>query len=124
MKFWSVLTIAFCGFIALVIFGLVGRIEQSRESDPSGRYFAVWSHAPYQYLPIAGLGTGSDSPVYVKMIDRKGKNFGEIPVAMMQLADVEWRTSGAEIKLIGEWNFSAGTCFYWSENQMRKIRAR
>jgi hypothetical protein len=110
--------------IALVAYAFFGRIEQQRKPDPMGKYFAVWSHQPFQYLPFVGLGTDSDSPCFVKIIDTGGKSFGEIPVVSKQVSDVEWTHSGAEIKLVGEWDLVAGTCFYWSEDQERKIYVR
>ena len=112
MRFRTVIVIAFSGLIALVAYGVFGRIEQSREADPSGRYFAVWSHAPYRYLPLVELGADSDSPCLVKIVGDDGRNYGEIPVASMQLAEVQWMPLGAEIKMIGGWDFAAGTCFY------------
>ena len=124
MRFRTVIAVAICGLIFLGVYGVLGRIEQSREADPSGRYFAVWSHAPYRYLPLVGLGTDSDSPCLVKIVGDDGRNYGEIPVANMQLAGVAWKPSGAEIQSIGEWDFAAGTCFYWSEDQLGKISVR
>ena len=120
----NLLTIAAVLLVAIVVYGMCGRIEQSREVDPSGKYHAVWSHRPYQYLPFMGLGTDSDSRCYVEIVDHAGRSFGEIPVEMLQNAGVEWTGSGAEIKLVGAWNFSAGTCFYWSEDQNTRIRVR
>jgi hypothetical protein len=124
MKPWKLLIIAACALAAVVAYGNLGRIEQSREADPLGRYFAVWSHQPYQYLPIVGIGTGSDSHCFVKIVDSGGRSFGEIPVVSMQVSGVEWTHTGAEIKLVGEWNLIAGSCFYWSQDQETKIQVR
>lgn len=115
---------AICLLVAIAAYGIFGRIEQSRKADPSGKYYAVWSHQPYQYLPIFGLGTDSDSHCFVKIVDAKGRSLGEIPVVMLQVAGVEWTGVGAEIQLVGEWNFASRSCFYWSEDQQTKIYVR
>ncbi len=43
---------------------------------------------------------------------------------MLQVAGVEWTGVGAEIQLVGEWNFASRSCFYWSEDQQTKIYVR
>jgi len=50
---------------------------------------------------------------------------------MISLArEIEWTSvttgmpDGAEIRLVGEWDFKRRTCFYWSEDQSRQIWVR
>lgn len=124
MRPWKLFAIAVCVFAAIIAYGIFGRIEDSRDADPSGRYYAVWSHQPYQYLPMIGVGTGSSCPCFVKIVDSSGRSFGEIPVLSMQVSNVDWTLSGAEIRLVGEWNLNTGTCFYWSEDQLTMIQVR
>ena len=93
-----------------------GRIESSKSPSPDGKYFAIVSHRPMYYipLPIYRWGNHSDSPVFVSIEDSKGNQCGEVPVPMMQMACVDWSINSASIPSVAEWDFSAGTCYYWS----------
>lgn len=66
-------------------------------------------------------GSASDKPGYVSITRKDGKHMGEIPVPMLQLANVKWHASGAQIELIGEWDFAKDSCYYWNEAQDKKI---
>lgn len=109
----------------LVAFGLSHRtVVQPSVMDPSGRYTAICTYKTYLSLIPMTPGGSSDKPCFVKIIDSSGRNHGEIPIPSIQMAGVEWTPHGAEIKSIGEWDFSKGTCFYWSSDQTRRIDVR
>lgn len=108
----------------LCVRAVTQRTVYSTQVDPSGNYTAVFSYRSYlSHIPMPP-GSSSDKPCFVKIIDRSGRGLGEIPVPMMQMADLEWTTNGAEVKLVGEWDFVQRTCYYWSEKQDRKIYVR
>ncbi|MBB5353360.1 hypothetical protein HNR46_003617 [Haloferula luteola] len=114
--------------LAAAVLAIVGfpfhRTEASREIDPTGRYTAIWSYPTYLSFVSMSPGSSSDKPCWVRMIDSRGQNLGEIPVPMLQMAGVEWRESGAEVRLVGEWDFDAGTCYYWSEDGESQVFVR
>ncbi len=84
-------------------------------SDPTGKYTAITSVKNYLYFVPMSPGSSGDKPCFVKIIDNKGNNYGEIPVAMLQLVDINWIKNGAYIKFAGNWNFKDKTCYYWSK---------
>jgi hypothetical protein len=121
------------GVTALVALALVGcllglatlhRSEYSRETDPTGRYTAICSFKTYLSLLPMPMGSASDKACFVKIVDAKGQNLGEIPVPLIQLSGVEWSADGAEIQNIGEWDFKRRSCYYWSEDQKTQIYVR
>ena len=116
-------TIIFTTLATGICYSYFGRIETSRNSSPDGKYHAVISHRPMYYipLPLYRWGNHSDSPAFVSIEGTKGKQYGEVPVPMLQMADVDWGSNSASITLIAEWDFIAETCFYWSSDQSRKI---
>lgn len=69
-------------------------------------------------------GSSSDKPGFIKIVDTTGENLGEIPLPMLQMGEIEWRTGGADLGSIGEWDFIHKTCFYWSDDGSRKISIR
>ena len=75
----------------------------------------------YLPLPIWGWGVHSDTSSFVSIEDTNGKQYGEVSVPMQQMANVDWGTNSASITLIGEWDFNAETCYYWSSDGNRKI---
>lgn len=109
------------GAAGLFWIGANHRTEHSRQVSPSGGYTAICSFK--SYLTSVGMtpGSSSDKPCFVKIVDSSGKNCGEIPVPMIHMAGVEWNDHGAEITLVGEWDFKQGTCYYWSEDQNSQI---
>lgn len=117
----AVLVISFA--VALAAFDYFGRIEFDRESDPSGKFVMVVSHRPHHYLPlpIYRWGAHSDTPAFVEILDTDGKSYGEVPVPLTQSAEVRWEGATAMIPSIAEWDFSAGTCYYWNTDQDAKI---
>ncbi|WP_415906652.1 hypothetical protein ACMXYX_06695 [Neptuniibacter sp. QD72_48] len=89
--------------------------------DPSGRYTAIISYNTYRSFTPTMPGSSSDKPGFIKIVDQHKNNLGEIPLPMLQLADLKWTQEGAEMKLIGEWNFEQGYAFYWNESGSERI---
>lgn len=101
----------------LIFAGYQHRTEYYRETDPTGKYTAICSYRTYlSFIPMP-MGQSSDKACFVKIVGRDGKNHGEIPVPMIQMADVKWLSNGAEVRNVGEWNFTTNTCYYWSEDE-------
>jgi hypothetical protein len=89
--------------------------------DPSGRYLVRISVKTFQSFVPMMPGSSSDKPCFVEIFDRNGESMGRIPVPMLQLVDMEWAPNGAEVKMIGGWDFDKGEYWYWSEDQTEKI---
>lgn len=85
-------------------------------TDPKSDYEAVVTVKSYRLLLPMMPGGSSDKPGYVEVFDQNSQSLGEMPVPMVQLAQIEWLNAGARIKLIGEWDFEAGTCIYWDQD--------
>lgn len=81
--------------------------------DPTGQFTAICSYRTYLADIPMMPGQGSDKPCFVKVVDRKGRSLGEIRVLMLQMAELKWTPQGAEIKLVGEWDFATRTCRRW-----------
>src|SRR5690349_17997856 len=117
-------TIVVCALVAFIVVAalhLFSRTEVSRFSDPSGKYTVIVSKRRYQsYLPRMP-GQGGDAPGFVEILGPNRKSMGRVPIAMLQQVDVRWSSSGAEIRLIAEWDFVRHTCYYWSKDQERQI---
>lgn len=105
----------------LIVLALNHKTLYKQYMDPSGRYKAMITYKTYLSLLPMPIGSSSDKPGYVKIVDENGNNLGEIPVPMLQMAEVEWTAEGAEVRLIGEWNFSNNLCYYWDETGNRRI---
>ena len=111
-------------FAAAVIAGvrLFGRVEVDRLDGPSGDYVAIISERRYQSYLMRAPGDGGGEPGFVEIFNRSGGSFGRIPLPMVLLdREIEWTSTGAEIRFVGEWDFKHHTCYYWSENQDRQI---
>jgi hypothetical protein len=102
------------------------RTEHSREKDPGGEYTAIWTYRTYHLINVFAVGRGSlsDYPCRVRIENSRGESMGEIPVPTISLSGVEWSSRGAEVRGVGEWDFSMGSCYYWSEDQMTQIYVR
>lgn len=115
------MAVSFILLSALLFYAFQHRSPAGSLVDPSGRYRAIISCKTYlSYLPMPP-GSSSDKPCFVRIVDRQGNDYGEIPVPMLQMADVEWTDGGAAIKLIGEWDFKNRSCYYWSEDGNHKV---
>ena len=109
--------------LAAVVFSYFGRIEHSRSESPDGRFVAIVAHRPMYYLPlpIYSWGVHSDSASFVTIEDTEGHSYGEVPVPLLQMAEVRWEDNSASISALAEWDLDARTCFYWNDDQTRKI---
>ncbi len=112
--------------VALGSYSFFGRIEYSREKSPDGRYFEIVSVRPMYYLPLPILGWGvhSDSSGFISIEDLQGNSFGEAPVVLLQSAELTWDSGLAYLGAWAEWDLDARTCFYWNEDQTRKIYSK
>lgn len=97
----------------LAWYGLTHRTLAWTQTDPTGRYTAICSNLTYfSFIPMMP-GQSSDKPCFVKIVDRDGRSHGEVPVPMLQMAEIEWTPQGGRIKLSGEWDFATRTCRRW-----------
>lgn len=98
--------------IGLLLFSLVlfvvyagELIEYSRKPDPTGQYESIVSCRHYLSWIPTNPGSGRDKACFVEIRDRnKGVSLGRVPVPTIQMAEVEWMTNSANIKLIAEWD--------------------
>lgn len=104
-----------------VILLVFNRSIYHKYKDPSGEYTVIISYRSYLSYISTSPGSSSDKPGFIKIINSKGKNCGEIPLPMLQLAEINWVENGAEVKLIGEWNFKDEYCWYWDESGNKEI---
>ena len=111
---------------ALGSYSYFGRIEYSRKNSPDGQYFEIVSVRPMYYLPLPILGWGvhSDSSGFISIEDLQGNSFGEAPVVLLQSAELTWDSGQAYLGAWAEWDLDARTCFYWNEDQTRKIYSK
>jgi hypothetical protein len=125
LKIVKVFAWGFFGLIfVLCLLGVTHRTVYSRQVDPTGKYTAIFSYKTYESLIPGSIGGAGDKPCYIKIVDNNGKNMGEIPVPMIQMAEIEWSTNAAEVKLVGEWDFAKKICYYWSKDGDRQIYVR
>ena len=78
----------------------------------------------YLPLPIIGWGVHSDSPGFVSIVDLDGISYGEAPVALLQSANLTWDAGQAYLPAWAEWDLDARSCFYWNDDQTRKIYSK
>jgi hypothetical protein len=120
-RYFFILVIFLLGFCGLVFFALTHRTLAYESKSPTGNYIAkVTFKTFYSMIPMAP-GSSSDKPGYVEIFNKNGDSLGEIPVPMLQLAGVDWKPNGADVEMIGEWDFSKGDCYYWDESGNKKI---
>jgi hypothetical protein len=105
----------------VVLLALNHRSLVTETWDPTGNYVAkITVKTFYSSIPMAP-GSSSDKPGYVEIFTKSGDSMGEIPVPMLQLAGVYWKPNGADVEMIGEWDFLKGDCYYWDESGNKKI---
>ena len=117
------------GIASVILFSVIAvtftrRTVYSVQTDPTGKYTAIFSFKSHRSLMSMVPGDSSSKPCFIRIRGVDGTDYGEIPVPMIQLAELLWGTNSAEVKLVGEWDFAAGTCWYLSEDQERKIYVR
>ena len=110
--------------LALVIAALAGMViillelrdEVARTNSPDGRYRAVTTVSSWrQFVPMMP-GQSGDWPCRVEIIREDGVSMGALSVEMVQLAAVEWVPDGAQIRLVGGWDFAKGLCWKWDRD--------
>lgn len=98
--------------LVLVVLASMHRSIYSQQRSPDGRYSAQVTYKTYlSFLPTMP-GQGSDKAGFVEIFDNTGRSMGRMPIPMLQMADIRWRADGAEIKLVGQWNFGQSSCQY------------
>lgn len=104
-------------------YSYLGRIEYSRKKSPDGKYFEIVSIRPMYYLPlpIYRWGVGSDTLTFISIEDLEGNSYGEVPWGLLQHAELTWDSEQAYLPAWAEWDLNARTCFYWNDDQTRKI---
>ena len=108
--------------VALGAYSYFGRIEYSREKSPDGEYFEIVSIRPMYYLPlpIYRWGVHSDTSTFISIEDLKGNFYSEAPGGIIQSEGLTWDSGKAYLPW-AEWDFNARTCYYWNDDQTRKI---
>jgi hypothetical protein len=92
---------------------ILPRSEYYTYESPSGEYKAIFTYRSYlSFIPMPP-GSSGDKPGFVKVIDKTGHDYGELPLDMLNTAEFRWIKYGAKI-FNGEWNFKEGTCYYWN----------
>ena len=107
---------------ALGAYSYLWRIEYSRKKSPDGKYFEIVSIRPMYYLPlpIYRWGVHSDTLTFISIEDLEGNLYGEAPGGLLQSAELTW-DSGTAYLPWAEWDLTARTCYYWNDDQTRKI---
>lgn len=109
--------------VMLLVFALNHQTTFLELRDPSGRYLARITFSTFlSFIPMP-MGSSGDKPGFVEIFDQNGESMGRIPVPMLQLSNVEWTPTGAQVMMIGGWDFAKGECYYWSETD-EKIMVR
>jgi hypothetical protein len=108
---------------ALGAYSYFGRIEYSRKKSLDGKYFEIVSMRPIYYLPlpIYRWGVHSDTLTFISIEDLEGNSYGEAPGGLLQSAELTWDSGTAYLPAWAEWDLNARTCYYWNEDQTRKI---
>lgn len=101
-------------------FIILPRSEYDTYESPSGEYKAIFTYRSYlAFIPMPP-GSSGDKSGFVKVIDKAGHDYGELPLEMLNTAEFRWVKYGAKI-INGEWNFKEGTCYYWNSTGDRQI---
>jgi hypothetical protein len=113
--------VVFLSIISLLFLAFNHRTISSEASDPTGQYVAKLSYRTfYSFIPMSP-GSSSDKPGFVEIFNKNGESMGRVPVPSLQLGGVLWKPDGADVQMIGEWNFKNGSCYYWDESGSKKI---
>lgn len=101
---------------------LLGEEEYVRVNDPTGKYVAVATYQRYRAFLMCAPGGGGDKEGWVTVHGTNGIDYGSIPVPMVSdLYEIRWHDGGAELGIIGEWDFRARSYRYWNEEQTKEI---
>jgi hypothetical protein len=108
----AIIVFVLAASFALCALAMTHRTTYSETRDPSGRYMARISYHSWRSLVPMAPGSSGDKPCFVEIFDVSNqgarRSMGRLPVPMLQLAALEWTTDGAEIPLIGAWDFECG----------------
>jgi hypothetical protein len=103
--------------LVLVIAGITLFQEVVYRKIPSadGRYIAVVTYRRYEAWRPTLPGHSGDKAGFISIYDSAGVQYGRMPIPMVSMgAELEWTLAGAELKCVGEWNFSSRTCRIWN----------
>ena len=120
-KSFLVALVIFIGLISLLFLAFNHKTISYQVSDPTGQYVAKLSYRTFYSLIPMSPGSSSDKPGFVEIFNKSGDSMGQIPVPSLQLGGVFWKPNGADVQMIGEWNFKNGSCYYWDESDSKKI---
>lgn len=90
-------------------------------TDPTGQYTAKVTSKMYLSLIPMSPGSSSDKAGFVEIFDSNSHSMGEVPVPMLQLANINWHPDGASVDHYGEWDFKKGICYHWNEKGTHKV---
>jgi len=100
-------------------------VEIRRFNDPTDTYTVIVSARRYQQYVSVMPGDGGGTPGFITILDEEGDSRGRMPIPMINMADgIEWTPTGANIKLVGGWDFEQGTCACWNKRQDKIIRRK
>ncbi len=107
--------------VMMLVFALNHQTTFLELTDPSGRYLARVTYSTFRSFIPMPPGSSGDKPGHVEIFDRGGRSMGRIPVPTLQMSNVEWTPTGAEVSMIGSWDFAKDECYYWSETDEKII---
>lgn len=86
-------------------------IEASRFGDPTGEYVAIITYKKWQVPGFSAPGDGGSHPGFIRIEDRKGRDYGKAPLPLLWMAsDLKWTAGGARLVGVAEWKFASGAC--------------
>jgi hypothetical protein len=96
--------------------------EYLRINSPDGHYTAIVTYPGGLKFQSSFPGQSGDKAGFIRIEDREGINYGKIGVPMVSMArDLKWTEKGAELTLVGEWNFARREYRFWNESQNEQI---
>ena len=100
---------------------LFSEAEYLRIKSPDGEYTAVVTYRRLELYRPTFPGQSGDKSGYIRIEDSEGANYGKIPVGMVSMSrDLEWTEEGADLTMVGEWNFSKREYRYWNDAQTKE----
>lgn len=103
---------------------LWGEVEYTRIDSPNGNHVAVVTYRRYRSLWVGFPGQAGDKSGFVRIKGKDGTNYGRIPVPFVWLVrELQWAPDGAEMKLVGRWDFPKREYRWSTPSRERKRRA-
>jgi len=116
------LVIALVFVISMTVVWLFHEEDCFRIASSDGRYTAIVTCRHYTDLMGCFPGQAGDKAGFIRIEGADGVKFGRIPIPMVWMArEIEWTSTGAKLKLIGEWNFLTKEYRYWNKAQTQEI---